>query len=111
MFLHTAQDTIGASANDFGLARDITRAFVASAATLAAPVDLALTHVPLADTADAGGPYPLAVTATSLSGAGVAGVEVHVRVDGGPEQVLPLMPGLQPGSGWAACRACSPRAK
>jgi Peptidase family M28 len=96
-FIHGSGDTVGASANDWNLARDITKAFVASAATLAAPVDMALAHVPLADTADSGGPYALAVQATALAGAPVAAVEAHARVNGGAEQVLPLMPGLQPG--------------
>ncbi len=97
LVIHTSADVMGTSANDFVLARDITKAFVASAATLASPVDLALAHAPLADTTDAGGPYPLAVTATSLTGAGVAAVEAHLSVDGWPEQVLPLMPGVAPG--------------
>jgi len=95
--IHTSADIVGTSANDFVLARDITKAFVAAAATLAAPVDLTLTHVPLADTTDAGGPYPLAVTASSLTGAGVAALEAHVSVDGGAEQVVPLMPAVTPG--------------
>ncbi len=95
--IHTSADVVGSSANDWVLAQRITQAFVASAAALAAPVDLALAHAPLADTTDAGGPYSLAVDVLSLTGAGVAAVEAHVSVDGGPEQVVALMPGLSPG--------------
>jgi hypothetical protein len=93
--IHTSADVVGTSANDWILAQRITQAFVASAAALASPVDLSLAHAPLADTADAGGPYALVVDAASLTGAGVAAVEARVSVDGGPEQAIALMPGLQ----------------
>jgi hypothetical protein len=64
---------------------------VAAAASLASPVDLALAHVPLADTTDAGGPYALAATATSLLGSDVVAVEARYRVNGGPVLVAPLI--------------------
>ncbi|HZM00721.1 MAG TPA: M28 family peptidase [Planctomycetota bacterium] len=96
-FIHTAGDTVGPSANDFVLARDITRSFAAAAATLAGPVDLALAHVPLADTSDAGGPYPLAVAATSLTASPVASVTAFYRVGAGPEQPVELMASTTPG--------------
>jgi len=94
--IHTANDKLPGSPNDFGLARQITQSFVAAAATLASPVDLALAHVPLADTEDSGGPYALSVGAASLTGADVASVEVHWSVDGGPGQVAPLLRSADP---------------
>jgi hypothetical protein len=102
-FIHTANDTLGNSANDFTLAREITKAFVAAAATLAGPVDMALAHAPLADTTDAGGPYDLAVTATSLTASPVGERDglLHRRrrrraVDGAHEVHDPEPLGRQP---------------
>jgi Zn-dependent M28 family amino/carboxypeptidase len=95
-FLHTSNDTVGLSAQDFVLARDITKSFVAAAATLAGPVDMALAHAPLADTTNAGGPYPLAVTATPLTPSPVASVTAFYRVGAGAEQSVTLMPSTTP---------------
>jgi hypothetical protein len=96
--IHTAADTVGTSANDFVLAGDITRAFVAAAATLARPVDLALAHAPLGDTTDSGGPYVLSASVSSLTAAEVADVNVHWRVGAGPEQSAPLLASALPGT-------------
>jgi len=84
--IHTNGDIIGTSANDFDLARDITKAFIACAAELAEPVDLAITHTPLADTTDAGGPYTLFADVVSLSANPVATVDLFWRIDGGTWQ-------------------------
>jgi Zn-dependent M28 family amino/carboxypeptidase len=93
--IHTANDTIASgSANSFTLARDITKAFVASAAILAQPVDLSIAHTPLADTTDGSGPYVVTSTITSLIGSSVAAAEVHYRVNGGAWQVKPLLAGI-----------------
>jgi hypothetical protein len=89
--IHTADDKLPGSPNDFTLAQQITKAFVASAASLASPVDLALAHLPLGDTTDAGGPYALSVTATSLTAADVDSVQAWFSVNGGPLQFVPLL--------------------
>lgn len=94
--IHTANDKLPGSPNNFTLAQKITQSFVAAAATLAAPVDLALSHAPLADTIDAGGPYALAATASSLNGGSVASVEARYRVNGGPELSAPLIQSSNP---------------
>lgn len=92
--IHTANDTIASgSANSFTLARDITKAFVASAATLAQPVDLAIAHTPLADTSDGSGPYVVRATVTSLIGGTVAGAELRYRVNGGAWQTKDMLAG------------------
>ena len=95
-FIHSANDTVGPSANDFVLARDITRSFVAAAATLAGPVDMALSHAPLADTVNAGGPYELSVTATSLTASPVASVVAYYKVGAGAETSTALMKSTTP---------------
>ena len=91
--LHTTGDTLGASANDFGLAAQITSVFVAAAAELAQPVDLALAHTPLADSTDAGGPYEVSVDVTALGAWAPAAAEIVWRRDGGPWQTAPLLRG------------------
>ncbi len=83
-WIHTAKDTAGKSANDFDLACDITRAVVASAASLAQPVDLEITHVPLADSGDSGGPYAASATVASFTAHAVAAVELVHRAGAGP---------------------------
>jgi hypothetical protein len=91
-YLHTADDALPQSPNDFGLAADITRACLASAATIAAPVDMTITHAPLADTVDAGGPYPLLAAVASLTPATVASVQAVYTVNGGGQQSVALLP-------------------
>lgn len=90
--IHTANDTIASgSANSFPLARDITKAFIASAALLAQPVDLSIAHVALPDTGDGSGPYVVRATIGSLIGSDVAGAELYYRVNGGAWQVRPML--------------------
>ncbi len=89
-YIHTAGDTLGASANDFGLAADICRALVASAALLAEPTDMALDHDPLPDTQNDAGPYQVAVQAIALDGDTVTGIDVIFSVDGGVETSVAL---------------------
>lgn len=90
-FLHTAKDKVGKSANDFDLARDITKAFVASAASLAQPIDLEIVHAPLADTTDAGGPYTASATVLSHTSESVVSVDLVHRVDGGAWTTKPMV--------------------
>lgn len=95
--IHTANDTVSGSANDFTLATKITQAFIASAATMAGPVDLVLAHSGLPNTTDAGGPYPLSVQVTSLTSAAAATCSVTWRVDGGPWQTANMFASGTPG--------------
>jgi len=81
--IHTASDTTALSTNDWDLARMIARGVLATAATLAEPVDLQIAHTPLADTTDAVGPYALSATITSLTPAAVAGATVWYSGDNG----------------------------
>lgn len=109
-YIHGPNDTVGTSANDFLLSKQIVQAFVATAATLAEPVDLEITHTPVADSEDAGGPYPLTAIVTSLTSETVSGVDLYYRVDGGsltqkaliasatPDEWLGSVPGIAPGS-------------
>ncbi len=91
--IHTSGDTQNSSANDYVLAERIATAVSASAALLAEPVDLILAHTEIADTVDAGGPYAASVTATSLNGSPVTGVDLNWSVDGGAVQTVAMIPG------------------
>ncbi len=90
-FLHTANDTLPNSPNNFNLAADIVRDFIASAATIARPVDLQIAHTALTDSTNSGGPYPLSATITSLTPATVASAELHWRVNGGSWQTKSMV--------------------
>ena len=76
-YIHSSNDVIGLSANDFILGKRITQGVLAAMATLASPVDLTLAHTPLADTTDASGPYPVECQAGSLIGSNVTQVTLY----------------------------------
>ncbi|NQU48145.1 MAG: M20/M25/M40 family metallo-hydrolase [Planctomycetes bacterium] len=82
-YIHTSQDVVGVSANDFYLAELITKGSVATMAELARPVSLQLTHSALQDTKNDLGPYYAGVVVRDLGGNGVASVNLHWRADGG----------------------------
>jgi hypothetical protein len=81
--IHSSNDLIGPSANDFTLARQITQGVLASLATLASPVDMAMDHTTLTDTTDASGPYAVTAEVSSLIGSNVTQVTLHYDVGAG----------------------------
>ncbi len=81
-FIHTSNDVVGVSANDFVLAEQITQGALATIAELAQPVALRLTHSPLEDTRNDLGPYYPGVLVEDLGGSGVHSVSLHWRVGG-----------------------------
>ncbi len=95
-YIHSANDLVGTSANDFDLAQRITQVAVAAVAELAQPVDMTIAHTPLGDTTDTGGPYRLATTVTSLTASSVSTVEAHYRVGGGAFQTRTLIRAATP---------------
>ncbi len=82
-YIHTSNDVIGTSANDFTLGRWITQGALASLAELAAPVDLDIAHTVLADTTDVAGPYRVDADVSSLIGTNVVSVTLYYDVGGG----------------------------
>ncbi|MBM3990618.1 MAG: M28 family peptidase [Planctomycetes bacterium] len=79
--IHTPSDAYPASTNDFDLAHMITSGVVACGATLAEPVDMTISHMPLPNTTDATGPYLVSATITSSNGATVTGATLHYSGD------------------------------
>lgn len=76
-YIHGSSDTYGTSANDFQLAELITKSVAAGLATYAEPIDLTVTHAPLADTADSWNPAPVRATTTSHTSAVATACELH----------------------------------
>jgi hypothetical protein len=109
-YIHTSDDVIGVSANDFTLARMITEGVLASLATLAAPLDLEITHTELADTMDASGPYAVQTDVASLIGSTVTRVTLFYDIGNGfqskdmaysglGDNYVSSIPGLMAGAG------------
>ncbi len=88
--IHTPADTQALATNDWDLARMIARGVLATAATLAEPLDLSISHAPLADTDDGVGPYLVTAAVTSLVGTTVNAVDVTWTVDGTTWSTAPL---------------------
>jgi len=92
-YIHGANDTIGTSANDFVLAELITKGALATIAELAAPPSLTMAHVPLTDTQNETGPYPVIATiAGQTAGIGVAAAELHWQLEGGNWNTSAMVP-------------------
>lgn len=82
-YIHTSNDTVGTSANDFVLATQITQGALATVAELARPVSLNLVHQPLQDTRNDLGPYYPGVLVDDPASKGIASVELFWRADAG----------------------------
>ena len=95
-FIHTGNDTVGTSANDFILATLITQGALATVAELGRPLSMELTHTALPDTQDENGPYVVDVTAVPLNGQSVTGADLLYRVDGGSWQTVAMSPTANP---------------
>lgn len=82
-YIHSSNDVIGVSANDFELSKMIAQGALASLALLASPVDLEITHAPLADTENASGPYVVLADVRSLLGGQVERATLYYDMGGG----------------------------
>jgi hypothetical protein len=91
-YIHSTNDVVGVSANDFQLAEWITEGALATVAELARPASLTLAHVGLPDTQDEQGPYVVDADVTPLGGATTAGVELVWRVGGGNWNSVAMSP-------------------
>jgi len=74
--IHTTNDIVGVSANDFLLAKMITQGALASLVTLASPIDLDIKHTPLQNKTNASGPYVVNADVSSLIGTTVTKVSM-----------------------------------
>ena len=88
--IHTALDTMALATTDFDLATMIVQGVVASAASLAEPVDMNIAHTPLLDSLDGVGPYLVSANITSQTAASVSSVTLHYSTDGVNFTGLPM---------------------
>jgi hypothetical protein len=92
-YIHGYNDTIGTSANDFVLAELITKGALATIAELAAPPSLMMAHVPLTDTQNEAGPYPVVATIAGQSGGiSVTSADLHWQLEGGNWNTSAMVP-------------------
>jgi len=103
-YIHSSADSYPQSTTDFLLSKMLVQGIVASLGTLADPVDLAITHTPLADT-ESLGPYEVRCQVATPGGGNLSAVDLHYSIDGGSFQVSPMSPdggdwvGFIPGGG------------
>lgn len=98
-YIHSSGDTFAQSTTDFELALMITRGVLATAAYLAEPADLRITHTPLGDTTNTSGPYVVTAQAASLIGTNVTELTLHYAPEGGAETAVPMSAS---GGSWSA---------
>jgi Peptidase family M28 len=98
-YIHTANDSYPQSTPDFDLSLLLTRGVIASAATLAEPVDMSISHTPLPDTTNASGPYVVSAQVTSLISSTVTSVELHYWAGNQTPTVVPMT--FNGGSNWS----------
>jgi hypothetical protein len=66
-YIHTVNDVVGTSLNNFQFMKENVQAAVATIATLAAPFTLAIDHTPLEDTPNTATPYPVTARIIAVS--------------------------------------------
>lgn len=88
--IHTKFDTMALSTTDWDLAEMIVKGIVASAASLAEPVDMDIVHTPHADSLDGIGPYLISAQVTSQTAASVTAVTLNYSADGVNYTALPM---------------------
>lgn len=82
--IHTANDVYPTSNTDFLLSKMILQGVIASAATLAEPADMTISHTELGDRTLDPGSFEFTCEVTSLNAGNVTDVELYYSVDGGP---------------------------
>ncbi len=95
-YIHTVNDVIGTSLNNFAFMKENVQAAIAVMATLAEPFTIAITHEPLDDTEVTGQPYPVTARIVGAAPLVADSVRVHWRVGGGPFTSAVLVPTGQP---------------
>ena len=83
-YIHTTNDIVGVSVNNFELATNCTKSILATLASLAEPVDeIAIGHTPLDDTDDTENPYTVMVKVVSIEPLASGYPVVRYAINGG----------------------------
>lgn len=81
-YIHSSNDVVGTSANDWTLAGMITKGVIAAAVLKAELVDMTISHTPLGDTTNAWGPYSVTANVANVSSATTTNVDLSYSDDG-----------------------------
>jgi len=95
-YIHTVNDVVGTSLNNYTFMKENVQAAVAVMATLAEPFTIAITHEPLEDTEVTGQPYPVVARIVGAAQLIPDSLRVHWRIDGGGFASAVLSPTGQP---------------
>lgn len=94
-YIHTANDLIGPSANDFAFMTQNVRTAVAATAMLAQPFRIAIEHDPLVHTTQ-NGPFPVSCRILAAEPLDPAALQLHHRSAGGAFTTTLLVPTGEP---------------
>lgn len=95
-YIHTANDRVGNSANDFAFMTKNVKAVTAVMAVLARPFHVAIAHDPLGNSEE-NGPFPVLAQIDSAEPLDSESLELRYRINGGSFATLPLAPSGQQG--------------
>ena len=90
-YIHTANDRVGNSANDFAFMTKNVKATAAIMAVFARPFHVTIAHEPLSNSEE-NGPFPVLATIVSANPLDSESLELRYRVNGGSFAALPLVP-------------------
>ncbi len=92
-YIHTTNDVVGVSLNNFELATNCTKSILATLASLAEPVDeIAIGHTPLEDTDDTVNPYVVVANVVSIEPLASGYPVVRYAINGGGFTDLMMTP-------------------
>jgi hypothetical protein len=94
-YIHTGNDLVGTSANDFAFMTNNVKLALATTAALARVFHLAIVHEPLPHQ-QSNGPFPITAEVIAAGALQASSLALNYRVDGGAFHQLPLLPTGQP---------------
>jgi hypothetical protein len=93
--IHTANDVVGTSANDFAFMTNNVKLALSTTAALARVFHLAIVHEPFPHQ-EGNGPFPITASVIAAGALQTSSLALNYRVDGGAFVPLPLLPTGQP---------------
>jgi hypothetical protein len=94
-YIHTSNDVIGPSANNFGFMKQNVQLVLATTATLASPFHVTISHNPLVHQ-EITGPFPLTAEIVAAGVLDPGSLALHYRIGTGSFQEIALQPTGQP---------------
>ena len=94
-YIHTADDVVGLSANNFAFMKQNVQLVLATTATLTRPFHVAIAHNPLVHQ-ESTGPFPLTAEILAAGVLDPGSLALRYRIGGGSFQEIALLPTGQP---------------